>query len=579
MIKMRKMDWRQKVLLSIIGSTILIMGLFFFITYRYFVRKLETSNEKIVAITFEHAENELEDMMENAELHLNQYANDDLIWTFVQEYPDNEIGRSTLAVKMVDNFSDVMSVNHEVSALGVMCGNGRTIVSSAAGKNRFGDTKITDGLGGVLSRCKENYPYVMWIPSWELNLESDSPLGIMMETPALVGLKALGEGKEPFEDSYLVLAMKEEGIQKTFESVAFNKSKAVLVNEQGMIISDVGENLLGKKYAPDDTTQNIEYALSYSGWKMCNMIPKKEYLQDARNIRNFGIAITGIAIIATAAVAVVWSRKYTRPIQNLMENMHRVGNQEFDIEKPERWGWRELDQLNEEFYSTVQSLKEYIVRLKQVEREKAREELLALQYQMNPHFLFNSLNSIRWMAMMTNNTVVADALVTLGKIITPILRNPSLTWKVENELEFLDSYVSMMRLRYGHDMDYIMECPEELYGEEFPRFILQPLIENCFVHGSDTAGLRTVHVSIKYEDYIGVQVINSGVYYDEVQLKQIGNQIDSPSESSGHVGLANIKKRLDLLYGSQGKMWMESNRDSGFIVHIRFPRNKKISGE
>ena len=124
------------------------------------------------------------------------------------------------------------------------------------------------------------------------------------------------------------------------------------------------------------------------------------------------------------------------------------------------------------------------------EQEKAREELLALQYQINPHFLYNSLNSIRWMAMMTNNTKVADSLVILCKVIMPILRNPSFTWKLSDELDFLENYIKMMRIRYGNEMEYHLQCDDGIQDEDFPRFIIQPVMENCFVHGSSSAEVQ-----------------------------------------------------------------------------------------
>ena len=102
--------------------------------------------------------------------------------------------------------------------------------------------------------------------------------------------------------------------------------------------------------------------------------------------------------------------------------------------------------------------------------------------------------------MMTNNTKVADSLVTLSRIITPILRDPSFTWKLENELEFLKSYVEMMQLRFGPQMEYHVECGPELYEETFPRFILQPAIENCFVHGSSSREIRHIYVKIRKEE-------------------------------------------------------------------------------
>ena len=525
---------------------------------------------------FEQAEKNLKNVLENAELCLDKYVTNDLIWDYKNDYPETDVESNKLKVRITDSFIDEMAVNRELSALGFLRGDGRGIVSSAFRKNRTGNTQISGKLLKILRQSKDVYPYTTWLPSWELNLNNDSPLRLMTQNASLIGIKALGENSELEKDGYLIVAVSESDIQNTYRSVAFDDSTAVLVDGNNQIISNVGGNLLGEQLEPGNDTQNIEYALDIYDWKLCDMIPKQEYMKDAKDIRNFGVLMCLAAILSTAFVSIVWSRKYTRPIELLMSNMHHVRCQEFEIDKPQKLGWEELDQLNEELYYTAQSIKDYIERLKLVEREKTEEELLALQYQMNPHFLLNSLNSIRWMAMMTNNKIVADTLVTLGKIITPMLRNPSLTWKVENEIEFLENYVAMMQLRFSHDMEYNLSCSKECYDLEFPRLILQPLIENCFVHGSSREEIRTINVIIECDDFIDVKVINSGVFLTKTQLEEIYIKMQTASKASDHIGMSNVYKRLNLLYGDLGKMTVESNEKCGFIVEVSFPKNSKM---
>lgn len=571
----KRMDWRQKVLISILGSFIVILSILFCITYHYFVKKIETGNEKVVLMTFEQAEKNLKNVLENAELCLNKYVTNDLIWDYKNDYPETDVESNKLKVRITDSFIDEMAVNRELSALGFLRGDGRGIVSSAFRKNRTGNTEISGKLLEALRQSKNAYPYTTWLPGWELSLNSESPLRLMNQNASLIGIKALGESSELEKDGYLIVAVSESDIQNTYRSVAFDDSTAVLVDGNNQIISNVGGNLLGEKLEPGNDTQNIEYALDIYDWKLCDMISKQEYMKDAKDIRNFGVLMCLAAILSTAFVSIVWSRKYTRPIELLMSNMHHVRCQEFEIDKPQKLGWEELDQLNEELYYTAQSIKDYIERLKLVEREKTEEELLALQYQMNPHFLLNSLNSIRWMAMMTNNKIVADTLVTLGKIITPMLRNPSLTWKIENEIEFLENYVAMMQLRFSHDMEYNLSCSKECYDLEFPRLILQPLIENCFVHGSSRGEIRTINVIIECDDFIDVKVINSGVFFTKTQLEEIYIKMQTASKASDHIGMSNVYKRLNLLYGDLGKMTVESNEKCGFIVEVSFPKTAK----
>lgn len=576
---MKRMDWRQKLLISILGSFIVIMSLMFYGTYYYFINKIETSNEKVVLLTFEQAEKELKNMLENAELCLDKYVTDDFVWRFGCEDPENDIEKSKLLVKLTQKFSDEMAINRHIASLGILRGDGNGIVSLAAGKNRTGKTSLSEELQNVLHLSKKNHPYTIWIPSWELHFEESDLMSLTTQAPSMIGIKAMGESEKIEKEIFLFTAIDENTLGNTYESVAFNNSTAVLVDRNGQIISSVGDSILGETYSVGKSTQNIEYSLSFYDWKLCDMIPKKQYMRDANDIRNFGVAVIGAAILATAVVAVIWSRKYTRPIELLMENMNHVKKQEFAIEKPKKLGWEELDQLNLEFYYMAQSIRQYIDRLQLAEREKAEEELLALRYQMNPHFLLNSLNSIRWMAMMTNNTIVADTLVTLSRIITPMLRNPGLTWKISDEIDFLENYVAMMQLRYGHDMEYHMNCPIEFYDKEFPQLILQPLIENCFVHGSKQGEVRSIDVIIHCDEYIEVKVINSGVFLSEEELQQIYSKMQTSARASGNIGLANVHKRLQLLYGKLGYIVLETDAELGFICHICFPENPKMLSE
>lgn len=140
----KRMDWRQKVLISILGSFIVILSILFYITYHYFVAKIETGNEKVVLMTFEQAEKNLKNVLKNAELCLDKYVTNDLIWDFENNYPETDIESNELNVKITDSFINEMSVNREVSALGFLRGDGWGIVSSVLRKNRTGSGVFFD---------------------------------------------------------------------------------------------------------------------------------------------------------------------------------------------------------------------------------------------------------------------------------------------------------------------------------------------------------------------------------------------------------------------------------------------------
>lgn len=565
----RKVNWKIRLLLSILGGTLLVIILLFGITYGYFVNKLTVNNEKIVQMTFKEAERDLKEMMETGANQLNIFYNDSLAWKFSTDQYVNAVEKSIVIRKIVGKFDEMIVFNTDAYGFAIFNGDGRTVVSTAERKSQTGITVLSDSMKKFMKESKENYPYVSWKAGNEIQIFQRSPLYHLINRPVLLGIKSLEEDDDYMKDSYLLIALDEESVQKSYGQAGYNGSESVLVNEDNEIISATDEGMLGQIYEQEDEYQNITYDISYKGWKLVNMIPKATYLRETKSLRNFGIVLAILALLGGSLVAVHWSKKYTNPIQILMEQMESVGREQLDIVKPEKAGLPELDHLNEEFYYTVQKLKDYIRKLQEVEQEKAREELLALQYQINPHFLYNSLNSIRWMALMTNNTKVADSLVTLSKVIMPILRNPDFTWELKNELEFLKNYMDMMEIRYGNSMDYQLECEENLEEEIIPRFILQPVIENCFVHGGSNTEIRKIFLRIKKRDKFYIEVQNTGVHLSEEKLDEITQGMHMQEKTGNHIGLSNVYKRIKFLYEETGDVSITSD-ETGVFVHITF---------
>lgn len=565
----RKVNWKIRLLLSILGGTLLVIILLFGITYGYFVNKLTVNNEKIVQMTFKEAERDLKEMMETGANQLNIFYNDSLAWKFSTDQYVNAVEKSIVIRKIVEKFDEMIVFNTDAYGFAIFNGDGRTVVSTAERKSQTGITVLSDSMKKFMKESKENYPYVSWKAGNEIQIFQRSPLYHLINRPVLLGIKFLEEDDDYMKDSYLLIALDEESVQKSYGQAGYNGSESVLVNEDNEIISATDEGMLGQIYEQEDEYQNITYDISYKGWKLVNMIPKATYLRETKSLRNFGIVLAILALLGGSLVAVHWSKKYTNPIQILMEQMESVGREQLDIVKPEKAGLPELDHLNEEFYYTVQKLKDYIRKLQEVEQEKAREELLALQYQINPHFLYNSLNSIRWMALMTNNTKVADSLVTLSKVIMPILRNPDFTWELKNELEFLKNYMDMMEIRYGNSMDYQLKCEENLEEEIIPRFILQPVIENCFVHGGSNTEIRKIFLRIKKRDKFYIEVQNTGVHLSEEKLDEITQGMHMQEKTGNHIGLSNVYKRIKFLYEETGDVSITSD-ETGVFVHITF---------
>ena len=566
----KKINWRVKALLSILVTIIAIVAILFGVTYLYFEKKFENNTQKIAEASFKQADKELQKMLGTVEGEINRYGNLRLSLEYLRDEYRNDISKSIAAMQIVKDFDGLMSVDSNLYAVSLVKGDGRFILSTSDRRSRSGEVKIDGRFREILKRVKENFPYMTWISNYELKDYDGGDFSPITNKVSFLGIKYLDSGYNGVEDTFIIASVDEKSIRKTYEQVVYNGSVALLVNDEGIIISETGTKLLGKIYEKKNEFQSIEHELKNFDWKLYNIIPKEGYLKETKDIRRFGTLVMLVSCIFILIAGMLWSRRYTRPIQYLMDQMKLVHDENFDINQPVKQGWEELDDLNIEFYHLVVKLKKYISEIKIVERENTKKELLALQYQMNPHFLLGSINSIRWMAALTNNSVTANALEILAKILTPILRNPVFLWKLEDELIFCENYVSMMNIRYGNTMEYKVICDKQLLMEDFPRMILQPMIENCFIYGSDPLEKRVITVDIRKEDIMKVSISNSGVNMGRAKLDSLNEMLRNDTGNSEHLGLSNAKKRLTILYKDTGDIWLEEDEEGTLIVQIRF---------
>lgn len=565
----KKINWRIKALLSILVSVIAIVIILFGITYVYFEKKLEDNTKKAAESTFRQADKELKRMLSTVEGEVNRYGSLTLPLEYLRDDYKNDVDKSVVSMQIIKELDGMMLLDPNISAISLIKSDG-SFIFSTSDRSRSGKTTISGSLKEVLKKAEEKYPYMLWVSNYETQGNGEKAFSLIANKPSFIGIKYLGKGSGGEKDVFIIATVNEKSVRKTYESVVYNGSIALLVNDDGIVISETGEALLGKKFERKAGFQTIEHELKNFDWKLYNLVPKEGYLKDTKDIRRFGTVVGFISCILILIAGLIWSRRYTRPIQYLMDQMKLVQEENFDIKQPGHQGWEELDTLNYEFYLLVVKLRKYISDIKAVERENTKKELLALQYQMNPHFLLGSINSIRWMAALTNNSVAANALEILAKILTPILRNPDFLWKLEDELVFCENYVSMMNIRYGNTMEYKVICDGSLLKEDFPRMILQPMIENCFIYGSDPLDKRVITVNIRKEEMMKVSISNSGVNMDRSKLDSLNDMLRNNTGNSEHIGLSNAKKRLDILYKDTGNIWLEQDDKGTLTVEIRF---------
>jgi two-component system sensor histidine kinase YesM len=212
-------------------------------------------------------------------------------------------------------------------------------------------------------------------------------------------------------------------------------------------------------------------------------------------------------------------------------------------------------------------------------REK-ESELNALQAQINPHFLYNTLDALYWQATDAQHYEIAEDIYALSQLFRLVLGQGKGIVTVRNEQDLIDRYLHIQKMRFEKRLDYEIKIEEEIQTAIIPKLILQPFIENAIVHGFEKAGEKCFIslVGKKRGNHIIFMIKDNGIGMSREQVKAILNVNDSERYASQRIGryaIKNIRERLELKYHEDFKLLIYSKEGSGTTVIIELPYENK----
>jgi two-component system sensor histidine kinase YesM len=278
-----------------------------------------------------------------------------------------------------------------------------------------------------------------------------------------------------------------------------------------------------------------------------------------------------IAMIAALILSWFFLRDVVRPVHQLTQAMNQLGAGQFNTQITARRK-DEFGQLYQQFNSTAAQLQD-LIRVAYVERLSRRQaELEFLQAQINPHFLYNTLDCIYRLVLSGDSEEGARAILHLSRLFRLSLgRGPSMVTIAES-LEHLNHYLELQRLRHGDRIEVMVEALPEILGCQIPKLLLQPVVENAFVHGLEPkSGCGRLEIrGFKEGNAIHFIITDNGIGISPEQLRKIRETLADPAVQNLH-GLANVHRRLVLAYGEAWGVDLAPNPEGGVIIHIRWP--------
>ena len=317
------------------------------------------------------------------------------------------------------------------------------------------------------------------------------------------------------------------------------------------------------------------YSISRSektGWTVVDCTNVKELLSKSRQAQSVYVLTAIILVIVALLFSRFMARSITLPIQKLRDSMKKVQEGDFSVSDVVVDSKNEIGSLTKSFDVMTHRIHELMEQNVHEQEEKRKSELKALQSQINPHFLYNTLDSIIWMAEGKKNEEVVLMTASLARLLRQSISNEDEVVPIANEVEYARGYLTIQKMRYKDKLEFQIEVDSSILYIPLIKLVLQPIIENAIYHGlkyKESKGLLIVKGFMKDGNAV-LQVIDDGVGMDEGTLAHIYDKHKVNYHSNG-VGVYNVQKRLKLYYGEDYGITYTSELGKGTTATITIP--------
>lgn len=323
------------------------------------------------------------------------------------------------------------------------------------------------------------------------------------------------------------------------------------------------------------------------GWTLVGFAEADRFQTAVQSSNRFIWMLAAISTLLPTSLIFVMLRSYNYRIRRLSRHMEKAKNEKFDLivmreGKDEIGGLiRSYNRMAAQIESLINDVYKLEIQQKDMELERIRAEMKLLQSQVNPHFLFNTLNALLVVSVKNGYTEVSDIIRNLSQLLRRMLSWSDAAVTLQDELHFTEMYLKIEKFRFADRFDYRFNIEEEAANCLVPRMCIQPLVENACKHGLQAVkGQRVIRIEARRTDtYLHVQVEDNGKGMDEKRLIEIRGLMNESLDTDENVGLRNVYKRLRLHYGERVDFHIDSRPNEGTRIRFRIPALSADEGE
>lgn len=505
----------------------------------------------------------------------------------VQRYMFTETGaedKNELYERIVTQFNTVVEVREDISNIAVVTPEREYIINDGSDSLNE-NVMLTDvawymqaleGEGSILTPShvqhviKNNYKWVVTLGQGIKNPKTNQNEAVFFIDLNYRLLKDLCEKNTLAANDYVFI------VDQTGKIIYHPKQQLLYSGLRKEKIEEV-LNCDSSYFVTEDGDQSMLYTISVeekTGWRVVGVVSLSELMNNKQETQRLYMLTAVLLLFMAVLIAILLAGAVTKPIKELKDSMKEVEKGNFkEANVPVRFD-NEIGELSKSFNGMTTRIQQLMVQNLYEQKEKRKSELKALRSQINPHFLYNTLDSIIWMAEGGKNEEVVLMTSALARLLRQSISNDNERIPLEREVEYAKSYLTIQQMRYKDKLEYEIDVAPDIKKVAIINLILQPLVENAIYHGIKYKGAKGMVKIVGYreDEKIILKVIDNGVGMDEETLTNIFDKSKAKEGSNG-VGVYNVQTRIRLYYGEPYGLQFESVAGEGTTVTITIPRN------
>lgn len=393
----------------------------------------------------------------------------------------------------------------------------------------------------------------------------------------------------------VILCIDESGLSNTYLSTKQSESDIIFViDRDGNVLSSSEEELLNgniysgfhgalaesvehyvheRNFFPKKSLVVKSYLAPNSNYSVITARTENQMINQVYSKGTWIILIGLVSILIASLIINYTANNINHAVAVIINSMRQANKGDLDVQI-QNDGKDEFAQISQNFNIMISEMKQLISQEHQALNRKRKAEIKALEAQINPHFLYNTLDSINWLAIEHEQFEISKMLKYLAISLRYSINNSNAVVTLREELEYLRKYVYVQQNRFKYSFLCLIHAPEEIQDYRIHKLLMQPLIENSIEHAFPSpTGQDKIDVSICLIEPQKLQIVvsDNGIGMDEALIEEL-NQFDCEADSiKSNIGIRNVLSRVKIYYGDQGSFFIQNNPDSGVRIILTIP--------